>query len=87
MASRLTNAREIMTPSASLRACGARRVWRDGLGDGSSCGTLRLMRNNASSARPRRRGKPKDDGDRSVVAGTSADRDLHPVSTSSCHPA
>jgi putative transposase len=58
---------------ASDRTYGARRVWRDLLADGVSCGlhrVERLMRAQALRARPRRRGLPKDDGERlaSVVA-------------------
>jgi putative transposase len=44
---------------------GARRVWRDLLAEGVSCGlhkVERLMRANALRARPRRRGLPKDSG-------------------------
>lgn len=36
----------------------------------------RLMRQSALKARPRRRGKSKDDGDRSVIAGNILDRDF-----------
>jgi putative transposase len=49
----------------SARTYGARRVWRDLLADGVSCGlhkVERLMRANALRARPRRRGLPKDAG-------------------------
>lgn len=49
----------------------ARRVWRDVLEDGVACGLHRierLMRQTAMSARPRRRGKPEDDGEGSVIA-------------------
>jgi putative transposase len=49
----------------SARTYGARRVWRDVLADGVSCGLHkieRLMRGNAMRARPRRRGLPKDAG-------------------------
>jgi putative transposase len=58
---------------ASDRTYGARRVWRDVLADGVSCGlhrVERLMRSQALRARPRRRGLPKDGGERlaSVVA-------------------
>jgi putative transposase len=52
---------------ASDRTYGARRVWRDVLAEGISCGLHkieRLMRTQALRARPRRRGLPKDDGDR-----------------------
>lgn len=52
---------------ASDRTYGARRVWRDVLADGITCGLHkieRLMRAQALRARPRRRGLPKDEGDR-----------------------
>lgn len=54
---------------ASARTYGARRIWRDVLADGASCGLHRierLMRMNALRARPRRRGLPKDEGERSI---------------------
>ncbi len=70
---------------ASDRTYGAWRVWRDVLEEGLACGlhrTLRLMRHNAFRARPRRRGKPMDDGERSVIA------DIAPVNaTGSGEPA
>src|ERR1700712_3491564 len=50
--------------TASARTYGARRVWRDVLETGLSCGLQkieRLMRANALRARPRARGLPKDD--------------------------
>ncbi len=56
---------------ASARTYGARRVWRDVLAEGFSCGLHkieRLMRANALRARPRRRGLPKDEGQRLVNA-------------------
>jgi putative transposase len=56
---------------ASSRTYGARRVWRDVLAEGVSCGLHRierLMRENALRARPRRRGLPKDGGERLVSA-------------------
>jgi putative transposase len=58
---------------ASDRTYGARRIWRDVLADGVSCGlhrVERLMRLQALRARPRRRGLPKDGGERlaSVIA-------------------
>ena len=64
---------------ASDRTYGARRVWRDVLADGVSCGlhrVERLMRSQALRARPRRRGLPKDDGERLalVVAPNVLDR-------------
>ena len=61
---------------ANDRTYGARRVWRDVLEEGLACGLHRierLMRINALRARPRRRGKPKDDGESSVIA------DIEPV--------
>jgi putative transposase len=62
----------------SARTYGARRVWRDVLAEGFSCGLHkieRLMRTNALRARPRRRGLPKDDGARSPsVAPNLLDR-------------
>ena len=64
---------------ASDRTYGARRVWRDVLEDGLSCGLHRierLMRQNAMRARPKRRGQPKDDGERSVIADNILDRDF-----------
>lgn len=70
---------------AALRAAGqtaplvARRVWRDVLEDGLACGfhrIERLMRNNALRARPRRCGKPKDDGELSVIADNILDRNF-----------
>ena len=65
---------------ASDRTYGARRVWRDVLEEGLACGPHRierLMRINALRARPGRRGKPKDDGERSVIADNILDRDFH----------
>jgi putative transposase len=64
---------------ASDRTYGARRVWRDVLADGISCGLRRverLMRSQALRARPRRRGLPKDDGERlaAVIAPNVLDR-------------
>ena len=61
----------------SYRTYGARRVWHDLLADGISCGLHRierLMRAQGLRARPRRRGLPKDHGDRSVIAGNVLDR-------------
>jgi putative transposase len=64
---------------ASDRTYGARRIWRDVLEEGLACGLHRierLMRLNAPRARPKRRGKPKDDGERSVIADNILDRDF-----------
>jgi putative transposase len=55
---------------ASDRTYGARRVWQDVLADGISCGlhkVERLMRAEALRARPRRRGLPKDEGERRMA--------------------
>ncbi len=92
---RPTSTREIHEPKlvmaiessfkASDRTYGARRVWHDVLEEGLACGlhrTLRLMRCNAFKARPRRRGKPRDDGELSIIA------DIEPVNaTGSTEPA
>ena len=62
---------------ASDRTYGARRVWHDLLALGQRCGlhrVERLMRTQALRARPRRRGLPKDHGQRSVVADNVLDR-------------
>ena len=64
---------------ASARTYGARRVWRDVLAEGFSCGLHkieRLMQQNALRARPRRRGLPRDDGRRlaNAVAPNVLDR-------------
>jgi putative transposase len=64
---------------ASDRTYGARRVWRDLLEEGLACGlhrVERLMRSNVLRARPKRRCKPKDDGERSVIADNILDRDF-----------
>ena len=56
---------------ASARTYGARRVWRDVLETGVSCGLHkieRLMRAQTLRARPRRRALPKDGGERSASA-------------------
>jgi putative transposase len=56
---------------ASARTYGARRIWRDVLEAGFSCGLHkieRLMRAQALRARPRRRALPKDGGERSASA-------------------
>lgn len=65
--------------SASDRTYGARRVWRDVLAEGLSCGLHRierLMRETAMKARPRRRGKPRDDGARAVIADNILERNF-----------
>lgn len=62
---------------SSDRTYGARRVWHDLLAEGLSCGlhrVERLMRLHGLKARPRRRGLPKDDGVRSVIADNVLDR-------------
>ncbi len=62
---------------ASARTYGARRVWHDVLAEGMSCGLHkieRLMRVQALRARPRRRGLPKDEGQRSMIAPNVLDR-------------
>src|SRR5436190_3823286 len=56
---------------ASDRTYGARRVWRDLLADGLSCGLHRierLMRLQALKARPRRRRLPPELGERQAGA-------------------
>lgn len=61
----------------SDRTYGARRVWHDMLAEGFSCGLHkieRLMRMQALKARPRRRRLPKDQGERSILAGNTLDR-------------
>ena len=61
----------------SYRTYGARRVWHDLLAEGISCGlhrVERLMQAQGLRARPRRRGLPKDQGERSVIAGNMLDR-------------
>lgn len=62
---------------ASDRTYGARRVWHDVLALGQRCGLHRierLMRAQALRARPRRRGLPKDHGERSAIAANVLDR-------------
>lgn len=64
---------------ASDRTYGARRVWRDVLEEGLACELHRierLMRRNALRARPGRCVKPKDDGERSVIADNILNRDF-----------
>jgi len=61
----------------SYRTYGARRVWHDLLAEGISCGlhrVERLMQAQGLRARPRRRGLPKDLGERAVIAGNVLDR-------------
>ena len=61
----------------SDRTYGARRVWHDVLAQGEQCGLHRierLMRLLALRARPRRRGLPKDRGERSSIADNVLDR-------------
>jgi putative transposase len=61
----------------SDRTYGARRVWHDVLALGRRCGLHRierLMRVQALRARPRRRGLPKDQGERSAIADNVLDR-------------
>ena len=56
---------------SSDRTYGTRRVWHDILAEGLSCGLHRierLMRENGLRARPRRRGLPKDAGERLVAS-------------------
>ena len=56
---------------ASDRTYGARRIWKDVLADGVSCGLHRierLMREQALRARPRRRRLPPDQGERQAGA-------------------
>ncbi|MDH2311247.1 IS3 family transposase [Methylobacterium brachiatum] len=62
---------------ASDRTYGARRVWRDVLAEGISCGlhrVERIMRQNALRARPRRRGLPKDAGERATTSPNLLER-------------
>ncbi len=62
---------------SSDRTYGARRVWHGLLAEGFSCGlhrVERLMRESALRARPRRRGLPKDAGERSVIMPNVLDR-------------
>lgn len=61
----------------SFRTYGARRVWHDLLAEGYRCGLHRierLMRQQGVRARPRRRALPKDQGERSIIAGNVLDR-------------
>jgi putative transposase len=66
----------------SDRTYGARRVWKDVVAEGQSCGlhrVERLMRVNALKARPRRRRIPSDTGSRAVhaIAPNVLDRQFH----------
>ncbi|BAB52333.1 integrase/recombinase [Mesorhizobium japonicum MAFF 303099] len=77
---------------SSDRTYGARRVWHDLLAEGLSCGLHRierLMRENGLRARPRRRGLPKDTGERAAVSDNLLDRafQVHLVSTGISWPA
>jgi len=61
----------------SDRTYGSRRVWHDVLALGHRCGLHRierLMREQALRARPRRRGLPRDLGERSAIADNILDR-------------
>jgi putative transposase len=61
----------------SYRTYGVLRVWHYLSAEGLSCGLHRvewLMRLHRLMARPRRRGLPRDDGVRSVIAGNMLDR-------------
>jgi putative transposase len=66
---------------ASARTHGARRVWRDVLAEGVDCGLHRierLIQAQALRARPRRRGLPKDEGQRLAVSAPNVlDRAFH----------
>jgi putative transposase len=65
---------------SSYRNYGARRVRHDLLAGGLSCGLHRierLMRVHGLRDRPRRRGLPKDDGLRSVIADNIIDRQFN----------
>jgi putative transposase len=62
---------------SSDRTYSARRVWHDVLAEGLACGlhrVERLMRKNGLRARPRRRGLPKDTGERTAVSDNLLDR-------------
>ncbi|MGY6644050.1 MAG: IS3 family transposase [Salinarimonas sp.] len=62
---------------SSDRTYGTRRVWHDVLAEGLSCGlhrVERLMRENGLRARSRRRGLPKDTGERAAVSDNLLDR-------------
>jgi len=54
-------------------------MWQDVLAEGLICGLRRierLIRRNAWKARPKRRGRPQDDGERPVIADNILDRDF-----------
>ena len=62
---------------SSFRTYGSRRVWHDLLAEGIACGlhrVERLMQLQGLKARPRRRGLPKDAGERSSAAPNVLDR-------------
>ncbi len=62
---------------SSDRIYGARRVWHDVLAAGLNCGlhrVERLMRENGLRARPRRRGLPRDTGERAAISDNILDR-------------
>jgi putative transposase len=62
---------------SSYRTYGSRRVWHDLLAEGIACGlhrVERLMQLQGLKARPRRRGLPKDAGERSITAPNVLDR-------------
>jgi putative transposase len=62
---------------SSDRTYGARRVWHDVLAEGLNCGlhrVERLMRENGLRARPRRRGLPRDTGERATISDNILDR-------------
>ena len=62
---------------ASDRTYGARRVWHDVLAEGLTCWLHRIeriMRANAMRARPRRRGLPKDAGERAAASPNLLER-------------
>ncbi len=63
--------------AGSDRTYGARRVWHDVLAEGLDAGLHRierLMRQEGLRARPRRRGLPKDGGQRHAVSPNILDR-------------
>ena len=65
--------------NASDRTYGACRVWRDVLEEGLACGLHRierLMRVNVLRARPTLRGRPPNDGERSVISDNILVRDF-----------